>query len=221
MSSSHRSTRRRTVRLCGPFAAALAVSALAASPASATISGTNPVEAGENITVFHNIDFVAGFFPAAAVGQNVTIEVRRSGVLLGSTTGQLVDAEGLAALEANHGPEGAPAAGDCWTGNGGIGPDIRPGDDVSITNATTGDIDEVRVDQIEFVGDPQLRSNGDVIQNSIALRADGTPIPTSALDSNGFLDTSKFRGPAHQVVPWAESTLSLHDALPIDRKSVV
>jgi hypothetical protein len=199
MSSSTRSSRRRTARLCGPFAAALAFGALAAAPASATVSTTNPVEAGENITVFHNIDFVAGF-GIGAIGDVVDYEIIRNGVVIGETSGPLVDAEGQPGLEANHGPEGAPVAGDCWVGHT---PDIRPGDLVRITNTVSGDVDEVTVDQIEFVGDPQLLPNGDVIQNGIALRADGTPIPTTALDSNGFLDTSKFRGPADEVRPWA------------------
>jgi hypothetical protein len=194
MSRSPRSISRRPARLCGPLAAALALGALAA-PASATVSTTNPVEAGENVTVFHNIDFVATF-GTGSIGQQVQIDVVRGGVTIGTTTGPLVDTPDGAALEANHGPAGAPQPGDCFVGHT---PDILPRDVINVTNLTTGDVDSVTVDDITFDGDPELLPNGDVIQRGFARRADGTPIAINALDSNGFLDTSKFRGPAHQV----------------------
>ena len=45
------------------------------------------VAPGHNITVFHNIDFVATFGHAA---ETLTVEVRRNGVLIGSSSGPTV-----------------------------------------------------------------------------------------------------------------------------------
>jgi hypothetical protein len=177
-------TRRRAAALVA--AGGLAASAVAALPASATITAEG-VREGSNITVFHNIDFVA-VFGYGPVGSDVTVEVLRNGVTIGTATGPAVDAEGLPGLEVNHGPEGAPVDGDCWEGHT---PDIRPGDRVRVTDA--GGVDEVIVDNIAFTGDPFLAGDGDVLVPFVAKRADGTAIPASFIDSAEFRATSRLR----------------------------
>ena len=190
----NRMPRLRGKRLC----AALSTMALAATgaglapPASATITGTG-VRAGSNITVFHNIDFVA-VFGYGAGGENILVEVLRNGVVIGSESGIPVDLEGLPGIEVNHGPEGPPQDGDCWEGHT---PDIRPGDVIHVTDA--GGTDEVTVDNITFTGEafeenPVAGENHDILMKGVAKFADGTNIPLERLDSAEFLDTSKFRG---------------------------
>jgi len=156
----------------------LAASALAALPASATIVD---VAAGHNITVFHNLDFVTT--TGWAEGEELTVNVRRRGVLIGTATGAASDPEltGSFGLEVNHGPEGAPVAGDCWVGHT---PDIRPGDRISVTNGTV--TDAVIVDRIAFTGRPQELRTGAIVVPFMAKRANGTPIPLARIDSAEF-----------------------------------
>jgi len=156
----------------------LAASALAALPASATIVD---VAAGHNITVFHNLDFVTT--TGWADGEELTVNVHRRGVLIGTTTGEASDPEltGSSGLEVNHGPEAAPVAGDCWVGHT---PDIRPGDRISVTNGTV--TDAVIVDRIAFTGRPQQLRTGAIVVPFMAKHADGTPIPVGRIDSAEF-----------------------------------
>lgn len=171
---------------------ALFAAGVSAVPAQATI-GTAGIAPGVNVTVFHNIDFVATF--GHAVGASLTVEVFRNGVLLGNATGQTVDAapDG-GALEVNHGPEGVPLPGDCFVGHT---PDIRPGDLVRVTSGTG--VSEVIVDNITFSGDATEEPNGDILVRGVAKRADGTNIPIGFLDSAEFRDTSAYRGAPHSV----------------------
>jgi hypothetical protein len=171
-----------------------ATSVAAMAPTSATL-GPNGITAGHNITVFHNIDFVA--VSGWPVGEQLTVEVLRNDVVIGSETGTALDIEGSGGLEVNHGPVGAPIDGDCWEGHT---PDIRPGDTVRVTGES-GDIDDVIVDNITFSG-PAFEDpvNADVVVRGVALFADGTPIPISALDSAEFRDTSQFRGVPDEVL---------------------
>ena len=178
-------TRRRGAALAA--AGGLAATALAALPASATI-GPEGVRPGSNITVFHNIDFVA-VFGYGPVGSNVTVEVLRNGVTIGTSSGPAIDAEGLPGLEVNHGPEGAAVAGDCWVGHT---PDIRPGDLVRVTDG--GGVDEVIVDNIAFTGRPTELGNGDIIVPFVARRANGNAIPAS------FIDSAEFRAASNNSV---------------------
>jgi len=175
---SSRSNKVKGAAIAG--SAGLAAAALAAVPASATI-GPAGVQAGHNITVFHNIDFIAasGF----AVGDSMTVTVERNGVLIGTATGTAADPEatGVGGLEVNHGPEGAPLPGDCWEGTT---PDIRPGDVVTATGPTG--TDQVIVDNIAFTGDPQLQSNGNITVPFVARRANGNAIPAAQIDSGEF-----------------------------------
>jgi LysM repeat protein len=161
---------------------------LSAAPAQATLTGPG-VSAGKNITVFHNLDFV-GVFGYGPVGEQITVDVIRDGVTIGTATGPAVDTPEGPGLEVNHGPEGEPQPGDCWSG---ATPDIRPGDRVVVTSA--GVQNEVTVDNIRFTGQPaEDPTTGDVVVSGVAQRADGTTIPPSLLDSGEFRDnTGKYR----------------------------
>jgi hypothetical protein len=156
----------------------VAASALAAIPASATIVDIAP---GHNITVFHNIDFVTA--TGWGDGEEITVEVRRRGALIGTATGAASDPEatGSFGLEVNHGPEAAPVAGDCWEGHT---PDVRPGDRISVTNGTL--TDTVVVDRIAFTGRPQELRSGGIVVPFVAKRANGTAIPVARIDSAEF-----------------------------------
>ena len=129
--------------------AALAASTLGAVPAHATV-GPNSIKPGVNITVFHNIDFVATF--GWGVGDDLTVEVFRNDVLIGSAAGETFDADvdGFA-MEVNHGPAGAPAPGDCFDGHT---PDIRPGDLVRVTEGHGAPISvsDMIVDDLGYSG---------------------------------------------------------------------
>jgi hypothetical protein len=177
MNSVHRTT---FTRRGAAFAAAggLAASALAALPASATIVD---VPAGHNITVFHNLDFVTS--SGWGDGEEITVNVHRRGVLIGTATGEASDPEasGAFGLEVNHGPEAVPVPGDCWEGHT---PDIRPGDRISVTNGT--ETDTVVVDRIAFTGRPQELPTGGIVVPFVAKRADGTAIPLRRIDSAEF-----------------------------------
>jgi hypothetical protein len=173
-------------------AAGLGAAGVGVGPASATI-GPAGIAAGKNITVFHNIDFVATF--GWTVGDLITVEVERNGVLIGTETGPAVETPEGGALEVNHGPEVLPPAdGDCFEGHT---PDIRPGDLVRVRGA--GTVNEVIVDNITFSGDAIEAPGGDILVKGVAKRADGTNIPVSFLDSAEFRDTSAFRGAPNSV----------------------
>src|SRR5680860_110969 len=197
----HRRWRPSGRRLCAALSTmAITVTAAGVVPPATATLGPGGVEADRNITVFHNIDFIGAFgWPA---GVPITVEVLRNGVTIGSATGPSVfGLEGLA-LEVNHGPEGAPAPGDCWDGHT---PDVRPGDMVRVTNsADPTDIDEVIVDDITFSGPayevPGLPGvDGPIEVKGVALYANGEPIPVEALDSSEFRD-GQFRGAPDETV---------------------
>jgi hypothetical protein len=158
--------------------AGLAAAALATVPANATVVS---MADGHNITVFHNIDFVA--VTGWADGAPLTVTVTRNGTEIGTASGAASDPEatGASGLEVNHGPEGVAVAGDCWETNT---PDIRPGDRVTVSDGVT--TDAVVVDNIVFTGDPQLQPNGNITVPFTARRAGGAAIPAGALDSGEF-----------------------------------
>ena len=178
-------------------AAGLGSVGVGTSPASATI-GPAGIAPGINISVFHNIDFVATF--GWPVGQSVTVDVLRNGVLIGSATGPTVDAGADGgALEVNHGPAAAPQPGDCWEGHT---PDVRPGDLVRVTGG--GTVSEVIVDNISLNGPATLNgATQDVEVRGVALTAAGAPIPLAALNSGEFRDVlpnGQFRATPDAVV---------------------
>jgi hypothetical protein len=164
--------------------ASLAPTALNTGPAEGTVVGD--MTAGHNITVFHNIDFVATFGHAA---ETLTVQVSRNGVVIGSSSGPTVDTPEGPGLEVNHGPEGTPVAGDCWVGHT---PDIRPGDRVTVSGA--GFTDTVIVDNIAFTGRPRALKNGDIVVPFNAYRANGRAIPP------GFVDSAEFRAATNNSV---------------------
>jgi hypothetical protein len=166
--------------------AALAPTAVSTMPAQGTVVD---VAAGHNVTVFHNIDFVAVFGHGA--GDDVTVQVRRNGVEIGTATGAAAGDAPEIGLEVNHGPEGAPVAGDCWEGHT---PDIRPGDRITVTNATAGTTDSVIVDNIGFTGRPRELRNGDIVVPFNAYRANGRAIRP------GFIDSAEFRAATNNQI---------------------
>jgi hypothetical protein len=178
--TSTRKHRRRLAIVASVALTAGTAGAVGGMPASATQTG-NGVRAGSNITVFHNIDFVA-VFGYGPVGRQVTVRVIRNNVVIGSATGPAIDAEGLPGLEVNHGPEGAARPGDCWDGHT---PDIKPGDVIRVTDARG--TDEVTVDNIAFTGDPVEESpGGDILVPFTARLAGGLPVPLARIDSAEF-----------------------------------
>ena len=199
MHAEKQNRRRRSSgkRLCAAFSTvAIAASTVGLAPASATV-GPNGVQTGRNITVFHNIDMVvAGGWD---LGVPIIVEVIRNGVSIGSATGpSVLGLEGVA-LEVNHGPEGTPQAGDCWTGHT---PDILPGDTIRVTNsADPADVNDVIVDDINLIGPPvEDLLTGDIVVSGVARFADGTPMPLERLDSSEFRLGSDYRGGPHQHV---------------------
>jgi hypothetical protein len=189
MSGTTPSKRRMLAIAASAALAAGTLGAVAAVPASGTQTGPG-VRPGSNITVFHNIDFVAVFGYGRPVNRQVTVRVLRRGVVIGSASGPSIDAEGLPGLEVNHGPEGAARPGDCWEGHT---PDIRPGDVIRVTDARG--TDQVTVDNIAFTGPPvEATPGGDVVVPFTARRANGDAIPA------GFIDSAEFRAAANNQV---------------------
>lgn len=180
--SNRARTARRAAAAC--TTATLLGAGLAANAVPAWASLTGPgVDAGQNITVFHNIDFV-GVFGYGPTGSVITVDVIRAGVRIGTVTAPTVDTPEGPGLEINHGPAGLAQPGDCWEGTT---PDIQPGDRIVVTEGT--DTDEVTVDDIRFTGPAvQDPTTGDVLVRGVARRADGTPIAPASLDSGEFRD---------------------------------
>jgi hypothetical protein len=165
--------------------ASLAPTAVNTVPAEGTIVDVAPTH---NITVFHNIDFVATFGHGA--GETLTVNVRRNGVLIGTATGPTIGEAPEIGLEVNHGPEVLPPVdGDCWVGHT---PDIRPGDRVSVVGPAG--TDTVIVDNIKFTGRPRELGNGDIVVPFTARRANGRAIRPS------FIDSAEFRAAANNQV---------------------
>ena len=194
MSGSNLSKRKTLAIAASAALAASAVGAVTAVPASGTQTGPG-VRPGSNITVFHNIDFVA-VFGYGPVGSPVTVRVLRRGVVIGSASGPAIDAEGLPGLEVNHGPEGAARPGDCWEGHT---PDIKPGDVIRVTDGRG--TDQVTVDNIAFTGLPaQEAATGDVLVPFTALLANGQPVPLARIDSAEFRAGSRTRFEATDII---------------------
>ena len=160
--------------------ASLAPTALTSVPAQGTVIQVNRAH---NITVFANIDFVATF--GHSLRERLTVEVRRNGVLIGTASGPAVGAAPEIGLEVNHGPEGAPVAGDCWEGHT---PDIRPGDRIIVRsgNGANTVVDRVIVDNIKFTGRPRELRNRDIVVPFLAQRANGKAFSARKIDSAEF-----------------------------------
>jgi hypothetical protein len=164
--------------------ASLAPTAVNTVPAEGTVVDVNPAH---NITVFANIDFVATF--GHGLGDELTVEVRRNGVVIGTATGAAAGDAPEIGLEVNHGPEGAPVAGDCFEGGT---PDIRPGDRIRVSGPSG--TDTVIVDNLRFTGRPREISTGAIVVPFLAKRANGRAIPAS------FIDSAEFRAATNNQV---------------------
>jgi hypothetical protein len=184
--------RRWMKRAVAVSIASLAPAAMSDAPAQGTVVDIAP---GHNITVFHNIDFIATF--GHGLGDDLTVEVRRNGVVIGSSAGPTVETPEGPGLEVNHGPEGVPADGDCWVGHT---PDIRPGDHV-IVRGPAG-TDRVIVDNIGFVGKPRELKNGDIVVPFNAYRANGRAIAPT------FIDSAEFRAATNNSVRFEGNRVS-------------
>lgn len=177
----------------------LAILAVAGT-AWASLAGPG-VREGKNISVFHDSDFVAAF--GYAPGEDLTVDVFRNGVKIGTAGGPAQITPEGPGLEVNHGIEfGTPQPGDCWEG---ITPDILPGDHVVVTDGA-GQTDEVLVDDIVITGGPEedtqeepLPDGGtapdsvwDIVLKGRASYADGTPIPVERLASEVRQDEPRY-----------------------------
>ncbi len=184
--ASRRTGRTRKLKAAVAVAvAALVPTMLSSTPAEGTVVN---VADGHNITVFHNLDFVAVF--GYTLGEEITVEVFRGDALIGTATGNAAGEAPEIGLEVNHGPEGVPLPGDCWEGST---PNIRPGDRIVVTSA--GGTDEVIVDRIRFgAKGPRALPNRDIVVPFQAFRANGTPI------APGFIDSAEFRAASNNQV---------------------
>jgi hypothetical protein len=171
-------------------AALAACAAFAATSSAQAAVGPAGIRDGRNITVFHNIDFVAAF--GHAPGEAVQVDVVRGGHRVATARGSAVPTPEGGALEVNHGTEGAPLPGDCWEG---ATPDVRPGDLVRVT--TAGGVDEVVVDDITIdtvtrqPGANAIAGDNDDeiwVQGVARSGLDGSPIDAGILDSGEFRD---------------------------------
>ena len=180
-----RSRSRRLKAAVAVAVVALVPTMLSTTPAEGTVVD---VAEGHNITVFHNIDFVAVF--GYTLGESLTVEVFRGQTLIGTATGNAAGEAPEIGLEVNHGPEGVPLPGDCWEGTT---PNIRPGDRIVVTSLSG--VDEVIVDRIRFTArGPRALRNGDIVVPFNAFRANGTPI------APGFIDSAEFRAASNNQV---------------------
>jgi hypothetical protein len=117
---------------------------------------TAAVTVGSNISIFPNRDMVG--VSGYNLGEQLTIDVLRNGVVVGTTSGPAVDTADGPGLEVNHGPAGAVQPGDCWTG---VTPDIVRGDVIRVS--TGRGVDTATVADVDFSGAPALDANNNVV----------------------------------------------------------
>jgi Bacterial Ig-like domain/Chitobiase/beta-hexosaminidase C-terminal domain len=176
-------SRRPTPR--APKLAALVVGGLMAAllslagPAAAAV--TTP---GMVLTAFHNRDFVT--VDGLAPGTDVTVDVVRGGVTIGTTGPAKIPAGGT--LEVNHGPAGTPVPGDCWLN---VTPDIRPHDVIRVTTANA--VDTMAVAGVDVSGQAFLLDNGDVAVEGDGAAADGSRLAPSSFEVGFRNQTPRFR----------------------------
>ena len=189
---------RRFKRLLAISATALLVSLPLAMPAQALPVAGSEIRPGHNITVFHNLDFIAVF--GYAEGEQLTVEVFRGDHQIGSAFGQTVETPEGFGLEVNHGPAGAPVQGDCWQN---FTPDVLPGDRVVVTSEGGTVTEEVLVDNITMKAPKDVTATADpsdVVVEGRASFANGTPIPVEELNSGELRQpTPRFRATPNTV----------------------
>jgi hypothetical protein len=158
-----------------------------AGTASAAV-GPAGVRTDNNVTVFHNIDFVAAFGHTA--GAAVQVDVVRGPHRVATARGEAITTPEGPGLEVNHGVETAAIPGDCWEG---ATPDVHPGDLIRVTS--DGGVDEVIVDDISIASvtrrpgaDATPGNTDDEIWVEGVARSgvDGSAIPVGRLDSGEF-----------------------------------
>jgi hypothetical protein len=185
-------------------AAAVAGSVALCADANAALTEPGSVRTGHNVSVFHEIDFVATF--GHQVGTPLRVEVFRGSHLIARAEGPAVSTPEGGGLEVNHGPEGTPAPGDCWSK---ATADIRPYDKIVVTDADGG-TDTILVDDIVVesgpVPDPDVP--GDVVLTGHARSALGGPV-ADALEGE-FRLTSKLRGGPERIERDGESFKAIY-----------
>jgi hypothetical protein len=180
--------RRRTAAWKWATAAAIAGAVAVSSDAEAALTEPGSVRTGHNVSVFHEIDFVATF--GHQVGTPLRVEVFRGPHLIARAAGPAVSTPEGGGLEVNHGPAGAPAAGDCWAN---ATADIKPYDKIVVTDAAGG-TDTILVDDIvvESGPAPDPLFPEDIVLTGRARSAIGGPVAAD-LEAE-FRLTSKLRG---------------------------
>ncbi|NUR76011.1 MAG: chitobiase/beta-hexosaminidase C-terminal domain-containing protein, partial [Thermoleophilia bacterium] len=156
-------TARSGYRLLTVVAAAVVAFALAAGAAEAAV--VNPPANGHGVLVFPVRDFVSA--TGYNAGQNVTVDVVRNGVVIGTSN---ATADDSGTVEVNH-PGGA-----CWLNTT---PDILPGDVVEVlTDPVTGD---ATTTANVVVTQPATNVGGTVVIKGTAQDAAGNPLPIGEL----------------------------------------
>ncbi|HEX2104343.1 MAG TPA: chitobiase/beta-hexosaminidase C-terminal domain-containing protein [Solirubrobacteraceae bacterium] len=183
--------RPRTAAWRWATAAAIAGSVALSADAHAALTEPGSVRAGHNVSVFHEIDFVATF--GHQVGTPLRVEVFRGPHLIARAAGPAVSTPEGGGLEVNHGPEGAPVAGDCWSK---ATADIKPYDKIVVTDAAGG-TDTILVDDIvvESGPEPDPANPDDIVLTGRARSALGGPI-ADELEAEFRLTSSLRGGPA-------------------------
>ena len=167
--------RGRAQRLLAASATVLLMSVALAVPAWAV------VQPGNNITVFHEIDMVAA--SGYDVGDPLTIEVKRNGVVIGQTSGPAVSGPEGVGLEVNHEAAGVDD-GSCWSG---VTPDILPGDEIVVTSSEGEDSTTVLNVSIldgpfEATADDSAGLQaGDIVLEGVAEDENGNQLPLAEL----------------------------------------
>jgi hypothetical protein len=195
----------RCARWRGAVVAALVGATVLCADADAEASLTAPgsVRTGHNIGVFHEIDFISAF--GHTPGERLTVEVFRGDHRIARVAAPALATPGGAGLEINHGPEGAPRPGDCWSQ---VTPDIRPYDRIRVTSANGG-TDEILVDDIVVESGPVIdaAAPADVVLTGHARSALGGPV-TAPLEAE-FRSTSKLRGGPTRIERRTEDTFKV------------
>src|SRR5919199_3897961 len=123
-----RKRRPRAAALGWATAAAAAGSVALSAQAHAALPAPGSVRAGHNVSVFHEIDFVATF--GHQVGTPLRIEVFRGPHFIARSAGNAVSTPEGGGLEVNHGVDFAPGPGDCWAH---ATADMKPYDKIVVT----------------------------------------------------------------------------------------
>jgi len=166
--------------------AAILGAAVLAAPAAADVVVNEPPRAGQSITAFPERNMVeAGGYRN---GQEVTVDVLRNGMKIGTATGtaegDLPETAALeGAVEINH------VGATCWTGTG---PDIQPGDKIVATSDGSADATTVAYvrtdDYARYVKDgttPRRDDQGRYLirMSGTAQKPDGSAYAADALEA--------------------------------------